>query len=59
MVSIRAIKKTWLGPAAEVHNVLDAVVFADLELPGVAWCLTSGLRRVLHGYYLGRTIAHR
>src|SRR5438132_1031378 len=47
-----------LGPAAVVDELLDAVVFADVEVPGVAGGVTD-IRGILHRDQLGRAVAQR
>ena len=46
-------------PAAVVDQVLDAVVFTDVEIPGVAGRVTADFRGILHRNQLGRAGAHR
>src|SRR5215467_9949555 len=47
-----------LRPAAVVDHLLDAVVFADVEVPGVAGRVTA-FRRILYRDQLGRAVAQR
>src|SRR5262249_53554519 len=45
-----------LGPAAVIDELLDAVVVADVEIPGVAGGVTT-IGGILHRNQLGRAVA--
>src|SRR5882762_7417993 len=46
-----------LRPAAVVDELLDAVIFADVEVPGIAGRVTA-VRGILHRHQLSRAVAN-
>src|SRR5205814_8123939 len=48
-----------LGAAAVVNHLLNAVVSADIEIPGIARRITSSLLRIFHRHQPGRADANR
>ncbi len=42
-----------------VDELLDALLFADIEIPGIAWRVTAGFRGILHRDQFGRAGANR
>src|SRR5579862_4610938 len=47
----------WLGPAPDVDKVHDAVIFTNVEVPGIAGRVTA-IRGILYGEQFGHAGAH-